>query len=331
MHNWWLVSAFWLGACTAASPHPPPTAVPVTTPPSAAADRSESWLTKLDRDNALVGKVWDVKGGVFVDEGTLRQRLAQARFALLGERHDNPDHHRLQARIVEGLARAGRKPGVVFEMLEVSQQGAIDGYLGTPGASAAGFGSALGWERTSWPPFAEYQPIFEVAFAHHLPIFAGNVAQAEAKALVKEGLSSLSSERVTELGLAEVFPAPLEASLLDELRSSHCGQLPESLLGPMALAQRARDAQMAKVLLTAGANDGAVLIAGGGHARRDRGVPYQLARAAPGIAVASLVLREVRHGETDPAVYAAEEGPFDYVWFTPRGNDDDPCAAFHAK
>jgi uncharacterized iron-regulated protein len=88
---------------------------------------------------------------------------------------------------------------------------------------------------------------------------------------------------------------------------------------------------MAQVLISAGGKDGAVLIAGGGHVRLDRGVPYQLARTAPGVSVASLVLREVRHGETNPKVYAAEEGPFDFMWFTPRGSDADPCADFHAK
>ena len=96
----------------------------------------------------------------------------------------------------------------------------------------------------------------------------------------------------------------------------------------MALAQHARDAQMAKVLAIAGAKDGAVLIAGGGHARLDRGVPYYLALEAPGASVASLVFREVRHGEADAKAYISEEGPFDYVWFTPRASDEDPCAGF---
>ena len=195
----------------------------------------------------------------------------------------------------------------------------------------AGFGAALAWEHSSWPPFAEYEPIFAAAFAHKLPIFAGNLPNADAKALVKQGLGALSPERVAELRLAAPFPAPLEASLLDELRASHCGQLPETLLAPMALAQHARDAQMAKVLATAGASDGAVLIAGGGHARLDRGVPYHLALATPGVTVANVAIREVRHGEAEPQAYATEEGPFDYVWFTPRGSDEDPCAAFHGK
>ena len=135
-----------------------------------------------------------------------------------------------------------------------------------------------------------------------------------------------------ELRLEEPFPAALEASLREELAASHCGQLPEKYLAPMALAQHARDAQMAKVLGGAGggANDGAVLIAGGGHARLDRGVPYYLALDAPGVTVASLVFREVRHGDADPKAYVTEEGPFDYVWFTPRGSDEDPCAGFKA-
>jgi uncharacterized iron-regulated protein len=156
------------------------------------------------------------------------------------------------------------------------------------------------------------------------------LAQVDARALVKQGASALSPERVKELRLAEPVPAPLEASLVEELRASHCGHLPEKYLAPMALAQHARDAQMAKVLTTAGAKDGAVLVAGGGHARLDRGVPYYLALAMPDATVAALVFREVRHGEADAKAYVAEEGPFDYVWFTPRGSDEDPCAAFKA-
>lgn len=327
-----VLGVFGLVACAGPRLATTPSASPSTAPPSTAAPvaGAERWLTKLDVDNALVGKVWDVKAGAFVQASAAMARLAAARFVLLGERHDNPDHHRLQARVVEQLVAAGRRPAVVFEMLEISQQAALDEYLKRPDASASGLGAALGWERTSWPPYAEYQPIFAVAFADKLGIFAGNVAQADAKALVKQGTAALQPERVQELRLETPLPAALEASLADELRASHCGQLPEKYLGPMALAQHARDAQMAKVLATAGAQDGAVLIAGGGHARRDRGVPYYLTLDAPGATVASLVFREVAHGDTDPKAYVTEEGPFDYVWFTPRGSDEDPCAGFKA-
>jgi uncharacterized iron-regulated protein len=314
------------GATPAAAPNAVSPASAARAPGATTA--AEAWLTALDRDNALVGRIWDTKAGAFVEPAAVLGRLVAARFVLLGERHDNPDHHRLQARVLGGLVKAGRRPALVLEMLELQQQPDVDRYLARTDANAAGFGAALGWEKTSWPPFKEYQPIFEAAFAGKLAIVAGNIAQADAKAVVKQGTLALSAERVKELRLEQAFPAPLQVTLVDELRASHCGQLPESLLGAMALAQHARDAQMAKVLAASGAKDGAVLISGGGHARLDRGVPYYLALDAPGGAVASVSFREVRHAEADPKAYAADEGAFDYVWFTPRHSDEDPCAGF---
>jgi len=325
MHSRLVLGVFLLSACARALPAAPP---PRAQLPSTQAV-AEPWLSELDRDNTLVGRVWDVKEGAFVDESAVTARLAQARFVLLGERHDNPDHHRLQARVVARLLKAGRRPAVVFEMLEVAQQGLLDEYLAHSHANIAELGSALGWEHTSWPPFNEYQPIFAAALAGRLAIFAGNLAQSDAKSLVKQGVGALSAERIRELRLDRSFPGPLEASLLDELRASHCGQLPEELLPAMALAQHARDAQMANVLVKAGIDDGAVLISGGGHARLDRGVPYYLALATPGATLTSVVFREVQHGDTDARAYATDDGPFDYVWFTPRHTDEDPCAGFH--
>lgn len=316
--------AAWQLACAG------PQAVPsATSPPAVAAPApAESWLTKLDLSHPLVGKIWDVRAAAFVAEVELLKHAAGARFVLLGERHDNPDHHRLQARILEGVVKAGRRPAVVLEMLEIEQQALVDQYLARPDATASGFGAALGWQNTSWPAFAEYQPIFEVAMPAKLRIFSGNIAHATARSLVKEGLSALPAERVQALRLAEPFPEPLGASLAEELRASHCGHLPEKLLGPMALAQHARDAQMASVLLASGASDGAVLIAGAGHARKDRGVPYYLALQAPAASVSSVALQEVARDIEDPNGYGAEARAFDYVWFTPRGSDEDPCAAF---
>jgi uncharacterized iron-regulated protein len=325
MRSWLVLVAFMSFGCTTpkVAPALPPTA------PAASPQFDEAWQTKLDRDHPLVGKIWDVKAGDFVELEVVIERAAKVPFVLLGERHDNPDHHRLQARVIAELVKAGRHPQLVLEMLEVEQQPAIDSFVAQPNATAAGFGAALGWEKTSWPAFAEYQPIFEAAFAAKLPIKAGNIAQGDAKAIVKQGLPALPTERAQQLWLDRAFPPALEATLVDELRASHCGKLPETLLSPMALAQHARDSQMAQVLGKAGPDEGAVLIAGGGHARLDRGVPYYLALTTPDARVVSVDFREVRRSARSASDYASDEGAFDYLWFTPRASDDDPCAGFH--
>ena len=137
------------------------------------------------------------------------------------------------------------------------------------------------------------------------------------------------------LELERPFPPELERSLEADLGEDHCGMLPLSLLGPMALAQHARDAQMARVLLDGGKDIAGVLIAGGGHVRRDRGVPYYLALNGE-TSVFALDFSEVQTAETEPGRYvpAAPDGApaVDFVWFTPRVSDEDPCKAFtHAQ
>jgi uncharacterized iron-regulated protein len=320
----WLLAVSLSAGCAARPSSAPPAAAPVTAAKPETNDAG--WLSTLDRDHPLVGKVWSARQGELVEEAALYRDLAQARFVLLGERHDNPDHHRLQARAVKEVLRAGRRPAVVFEMLELESQPAIDRYRAQPAATAAGFGDAVGWNTSSWPPFTEYQPIFELLFTARLRILAGNLARASVRSLVKQGPSALPEAERRELRLDEPFPAELEAPLIEELRASHCGHLPEQLLAPMALAQHARDARMARVLLGV-EEQPAVLVAGSGHARLDRGVPYYLGLEAPGAQVVSVAIIEVEHEQADPRGYLGA-APFHYLWFTPRVSDEDPCAAF---
>src|SRR4051812_674712 len=61
------------------------------------AQPQERCLTKLDVDHPLVGRVWDVKNATFITRDALWAKLVTADYVLLGEKHDNPDHHRLQA------------------------------------------------------------------------------------------------------------------------------------------------------------------------------------------------------------------------------------------
>jgi uncharacterized iron-regulated protein len=317
----------WLGIGCAEKPGASPPPVTPASAPGKSPDGAPTAL--LDGDHPLVGKVWAARQGAVIEESELMGAMAQARFLLLGERHDNPDHHRLQARALSAVVRTGRRPAVVFEMLELASQTLIDRYQASPHATSAGFGAAVAWQDTSWPPYVEYQPIMDVAFDAGLRVVAGNIAHETARALVKEGPGALPDARRKDLRLDEPFPAELEAALIEELRASHCGHLPEALLAPMALAQHARDAQMARALL-GGSAETAVLIAGAGHVRLDRGVPRYLALDAPDAAVVSVALVEVQTGQTDPASYtpASPSAPYHYLWFTPRLTDEDPCAAF---
>jgi uncharacterized iron-regulated protein len=289
------------------------------------------WDSPVAREHSLVNRVWDVKAGAFVGEAAMVKELAASRWVLLGERHDNADHHVLQARIVRALVEAGRRPVVGFEMLTTDDAAALARFLARGPKDATGLGDAVNWSRSGWPEWRFYQPIAQAALDGGLTIVATNLSRAATDALRRNGLAGLGPALTQQLRLDEVPSPETRAAMTREIRDAHCGQVPESSLDRMVDVQWARDARIAASLARAGGRDGAVLIAGAGHTRNDRGVPAHLARHAPGTRVASVAFLEVDPAKATPAAYAAAfDGalPFDYVWFTPRVDDTDPCDKF---
>ncbi len=308
-------------------------AIPSPAPHDPALPPSPPWAAPLDRDHPLAGQVWLPKEGRTVSPDELVAAMKTADFVLLGERHDNPDHHALQAWLVRRLIETGRRPAVAFEMFGTDKSAAIADYLKRAPADARGLGKATNWEATGWPAWRHYSPIAQAALDAGLPVLAANIPETEAKAMARR--KPIDPDRVGELGLDRPLPAPLHRALADEIRSSHCDMLPEAAVSPMLMAQRAKDGSMARAIAKAAMapdTDGAVLIAGSGHVRNDRGVPQALSWAAPGARSFSVAFIEAHPETTDPAAYAELYGesamPFDAVWFTARMGGEDPCAAF---
>lgn len=306
-------------AKTVAQPKAPLRAAPVV------------WQTKLDADHPLVGRIWSVREGRFVEE---RQALGGLHgYVLLGEKHDNPDHHALQARVLRSMIDGGRKPVVAFEMFDVDAQSAIDTSRREHPRDAAAIARAVSWEKSGWPPWDQYAPIAQLALDAGLPLVATGLPRSRMRALMKPAGDDGGAPEPIDEGTP--LDAGQEASLREELRESHCGHLPEAHIGAMIRFQRARDASMAQALIGAlnamHADDG-VLIAGTGHTRRDRGAGRDLSVRDPKRAVTSIAFAEVEAAKREPPAYAsrwnATSLPFDFVWFTPRATDEDPCAAF---
>jgi len=204
---------------------------------------------------------------------------------LLGEKHDNPDHHRLQAEVLRGLIAAGRRPAVGFEMFSLDDAGAIADHLARAPSDAAGLGPAVNWQKSGWPDWAMYQPIAEAALAAKLAIVATNLPLATARQMSRDGLALEPSVR-RDLGLDRPLADVMLVAMAADIRSSHCGHGSAQSVQQMVQVQRARDAQMAHSLAAAASADGAVLVAGAGHVRSDYGIPVYLTAKAPGRPVA---------------------------------------------
>ena len=273
----------------------------------------------------LAGRIWDTKAKRLISADELVGRALAAGVVILGETHDNPDHHALQAWMVRRLVAAGRRPVTALEMVESDHQAALDANRG----DLAGLGSALDWEKRGWPSWALYRPIAEATLAGNGALVAGNLPLDSSRQIAK---GTPSADMIARYGLDEPLSPKEEKAMAADIRDSHCGLMPESAIPAMVQVQRARDAAMAEVVAdwaTRPQVGPAVLIAGSGHARRDRGVPARLQALVPGVTPLSIAFVEVEADERDPARAARrddETAPFDAVWFTSPAPRDDQCA-----
>jgi uncharacterized iron-regulated protein len=263
------------------------------------------------KEQPLVGRIWDARAERFISGEELFERAARAGRVILGETHDNAEHHRLQLDVLEALAARSDHRVLAMEQFDSEYQAAIDAARKV-GADAEGIADAGHLDRKGWN-WPLYRPLVQFALEHGWPIAAANLSRSEARAIVADPARA---------GLAP-GPAAVTRALERDIVQSHCGAAPEpGRLTGMVEAQRARDARMASVLSSRGR---AVLIAGIGHARRDRGAPLYLRDAD----VLSVAFVEVEAGKTSPRDYFdrfAGAASFDYLWFTPRAPREDPCS-----
>lgn len=272
-----------------------------------------AWSHPLD-DTAWTG---DGSKTAYADFET---RAAAADFVLVGEIHDNSAHHAIQADIIRAMAAAGREPAVVFEMVPKSLQPVLDAIMAAPAPDLDALGEDLRWTERGWPDWAIYRPIFEVALEYDLPLVAGDLDRGVIRDIGKGSLTIESGVTYSE---------EIRARLAEELMAAHCDLLPEEAIAPMIDVQLARDLSMATAMLDAGRSDGAVLIAGAGHARGDWGVPFILRSKAPDADAVSIGLFEVSGDAPRFADYEDTAGdglPFDFVLFTERSETRDHCA-----
>ncbi|HEX5686863.1 MAG TPA: ChaN family lipoprotein [Ideonella sp.] len=248
---------------------------------------------------------------------TLPPGLADARFVLLGEVHDNPRHHRLRAEWLQALLADGRPTRVVFEQLDATRDAALnDARNATPADShAIALAGGLDGKAWRWPL---HQPLFDAALAGRAELAGGNLPRERIRAVVREGSVPAGLRPLLD---APGWTAQQQRDAEADIAQGHCGALPAAQIAPMALAQRVRDARMAQAMLAAPAGSRVVLIAGNGHVRRDRGVPHYLrAAGVPNSAIVAVAL--VEEGD-NPSV-----GAYDQLQQTVREPRPDPCEAF---
>lgn len=241
-------------------------------------------------------------------------RIKAADVVLLGEVHDNPEHHLGQARLITQIA----PKAVVFEMLSPEQAEQVNA---DSRDDLDTLGQKIGWAEAGWPDFALYRPVFEAL--GQTPVVGAALPRDRVRAAFDEGAAALMGPQAGLYGLDAPLPTAEQKARTELQFTAHCEAMPMAMMGGMVEAQRLRDAHFSATTLKALATHGApvVVITGNGHARKDWAMPALIGRAAPETAVHVVGFVEPPANADDPR--------YDTTIVTAPADRPDPCAAFN--
>jgi uncharacterized iron-regulated protein len=142
----------------------------------------------------LPQRVYDTDLKRFVDFESMLADLMKADVVFVGEQHDDPNTHRLELAILEGLGR--RRGGVIvsLEMFERDVQEPLEHYL-------MGHSTEEEFLKVSrpWPRYAtDYKPLVEFAISRDWHVVAANVPRPIASDVSKSGFGALDSRPEAE-------------------------------------------------------------------------------------------------------------------------------------
>ena len=264
-------------------------------------------IAQEGRDHTDFGVIRELATGRTLTPQALVERLAVAPRVLVGEQHDNPDHHALQLWLLRELAKQRPQGSLLMEMLNPDQQAKVDA---AQAASRAGHPPADPYQALAWQAnwdWGVYGALINYALRQPYPLLPANLDRSQIMQIYKQR-PTLNGEASTA--------QQVQTTLLEDIRQSHCGLLPESQMPAMLAVQQQRDRRMAERLMAAPTP--ALLLAGAFHVRKDLGVPLHLQDLGAGQGNAVLILAEA--GKTVTAESA------DYVWYTAAQPEEDHCA-----
>jgi uncharacterized iron-regulated protein len=118
--------------------------------------------------------------------------LKKNRIVLVGEHHNNPQHHMAQLAVIRALNEAGLQVAVGLEMFRNESQPALDQWI-------SGEIDDKRFEKIyydNWNfPWQAYRKIFEYARNHQIPLIGLNIPREITRQVSRNGFKSLSPEQ----------------------------------------------------------------------------------------------------------------------------------------
>ena len=224
--------------------------------------------------------------------------MAKRPVVLLGESHDNAEHHRWQLQMLSALHAAQPNMVITFEMFPRRIQPVLDAWL-RGDMDEATFLKKSDWDTVWRFDPTLYLPLFHFARMNRIPMVAMNVEQSLVRKVRQEGWNAIDEDEREGVGdpapaaksyedrLFEIYGSHFEAMGKhgkkkdeDKEEETHKPSRDDADFKRFVQAQTVWDRAMAEAIAgvrTGGGEPLVVGIVGSGHLRYRQGIPHQLA------------------------------------------------------
>ena len=140
------------------------------------------------------GRIIDLNTGKAISFPELIEQLKAIDIILVGEVHNNPEHHLIQTQLLQALmARYAPPPAVAMEFFDTTRQPVLDRFANKDLDETA-FLKEVDWKNSWRFPYHFYRPILWIAREKGTVILGINAPNKVVKKVARSGLKSLTTE-----------------------------------------------------------------------------------------------------------------------------------------
>ncbi|MGM0554858.1 MAG: ChaN family lipoprotein [Myxococcota bacterium] len=263
--------------------------------------------------------VYAVQSGDRIEPEAFFERVADAKFVVVGEQHDRAWHHEVQSKVFAAMIERHDNPVAIgMEMFQHPYQPALTAYVSGDIDEASMLEETE--YRSRWGFDTEfYSPLWRAAREHRVPIVALNAPRELSRKIAEVGVDGLSEKQKDGLPQMDM-DNEIQREYVRKAFAAHGMGMDDAKFERFYQAQVLWDETMAQTAVDFMSShphiEAMMIVAGVAHADERFGIPPRIERRLAEADV--LTLRPVTHEELTKGVTSlevlSEQESFDYIW-----------------
>ncbi|MCF6239887.1 MAG: ChaN family lipoprotein [Bacteroidales bacterium] len=302
------------------------------------------------RQDPLIGKIIDAHTQKSIDFKQLIQGIKNSDIIYLSEKHDNPDQHAFQNKVIKALLDDQLKPTIGFEFFAMESTPDLLNFIDSANVVhskkaeetiAKDLRKKLGWDSQSDKMWAYYFELLSLAREKKLLTAGIDLPKTLKKRITRKGLNGLSPLEKEQLFSTHLKDNAYKDYMSDIFKVVNCGMGQGKMQSKLYDTWVARNDRMALSItqLNKHKKGPVVIILGGGHTEYGLGVMDRVKAIDPDIKQVNIGLKEIYVHPAkladylDPLTLEGHEKtlPADYLYFSQRVSYDDSCEKFKSQ